>query len=339
MSLLLITSSPDLHAEVARLAAASDVEVTASAVSHEALGTWASGSLVLVGADAAADLVDLAPPRRAGVHLVGHAPGEAVFRAAVTLGVESVVDLPSGADWLAQLLADLGEPGVVGRAVGVIGGGGGVGASTLACALAQGAARDGCTLLLDADPLGPGLDRMLGLEETSGIRWPDLHGTAGRLGARSLRDSVPRDLGPGVLTWSAGQRHLDAMTAREAMTAARRGHDLVVVDLPRHADDVTLDLAGRCDVVLVLCRADVMGLAGAGRVVETFRLDTAVAGLVMRPGPVVDEDAEAVTGLPVLARLGDQRRVGDALDVGLGPLVGRRGPLARTVAQLLESVA
>jgi hypothetical protein len=60
------------------------------------------------------------------------------------------------------------------------------------------------------------------------------------------------------------------------------------------------------------------------------------AGLVVRPGGVGDADAERVTGLPVVAALGDQRGLAASLDRGLGPLPGR-GPLARTARDLLEA--
>ncbi len=302
-----------------------------------ALTSWAAASVVLVGADVAGELAELAPARRAGVHVVGLGPGEPAFRAAVALGAESVIDLPGAADWLVEALGEVGEQAAGGRLIGVVGGAGGSGATTLACALAQWHSARAPTLLVDTDPLGPGLDRLLGLEEAAGVRWEELTGTAGRLGARALRESVPRRGELGVVTWSGLRRRLDLPTVRRILLAGQRGHDLVVLDLARHCAGDTLELADRCDELLVVSPASVPGLAATARLVADLGREGR-AGLVLRPGGVSDADAERVTGLHVVAAMRDQRGLGEALDRGLGPL-SSRGPLARAVRELLADAA
>ena len=301
----------------------------------DALSEWPAADLVLVGDDLAADLAAVGPSRRGGVHVLGLSPSDAVFRAALDLGAESVLDLPAAGGHLVELLTDVGEPAATGHLIGVVGGAGGVGATTLACALAQAGAERGPTLVVDADSLGPGLDRLLGLEESPGIRWEDLHATSGRLGARALRESVPRHDGPGVLTWARGGGGLDASTLRETLSAARRGHDLVVVDLARHGGATTTELAGRCDGVFVVAPATLVGMASTARLVAAFGGLDASVGLVLRPGGVLADDAAAATGLHVAHELGHQRGLAQAVDLGLGPLGARRGPLARAVRDLL----
>ena len=232
-----------------------------------ALASWGGADLVLVGVDLADEVVRVAPPRRPGVHVVGLSPDDAVFRAAVALGAASVVDLPDGSPWLADALADVGERASPGRIVGVVGGAGGAGATTLACALAQWHAARGPTLLVDADPLGPGVDRLLGMEDRAGVRWEGLVETSGRLGARALREGVPRAGGLGVLTWGGARRRLDVATARRILAAAVRGHDLVVIDLARQGDAGLAELVDRCDDLLVVTPATVPGLAATARLV------------------------------------------------------------------------
>lgn len=79
-----------------------------------------------------------------------------VWRRAVEIGAEHVLRLPDAEGWLVDQIANAAEG--VGRpalTVGVIGGRGGSGASTLACALAVTAARAGRrTMLIDGDPTG-----------------------------------------------------------------------------------------------------------------------------------------------------------------------------------------
>ena len=337
MPVLLVTSSTSLHDAVVALCAAAGVEARVCADPGVALAAWSGADLVLVGADAAGAVVALAPPRRAGVHVVGQGVADPVFRAAVELGAESVLDLPEATEWLVGALGDVGERASPGRTVGVVGGAGGSGATTLACALAQWHAARAPTLLVDADPLGPGLDRLLGMEDLPGVRWEGLLETAGRLGARALREGVPRRDHLGVLTWSGLRRRLDVPTARRILSAAVRGHDLVVVDLARQEAVGLAELADRCDDLLVVAPATVPGLAATARLVAQLgRTDR--AGLVLRPGAVGDTAAEQVTGLPVVATVGDQRGLAASVDRGLGPLPGR-GPLARAARDLLAEAA
>src|ERR1700712_2384644 len=100
------------------------------------------------------------------------AADDAVFREALGVGAETVAGLPESESWLVEMLTDIGDgaaaPGVT---IGVIGGSGGAGATVFAAALAGLASATGPTLLLDADPLGAGIDRVLGLESAAGIRW------------------------------------------------------------------------------------------------------------------------------------------------------------------------
>lgn len=337
MPVLLITRSPSVHESVVPLCAAAGIGAEVCADPGLSLATWREADLVLVGTDLAEPVAALAPPRRPGVHVVGAPPDDAAFRHAVALGADSVVELPEGAPWLSDALADVGERGSPGRLVGVVGGTGGAGATTLACALAQWHARRAPTLLVDGDPRGPGVDRLLGMEDVPGVRWEALSETSGRLGAGALREGVPRRDHLGVLTWSGPRRRLDVPTARRILPAAVRGHGLVVLDLARQGGADLAELADRCDDLLVVTPATVPGLAATARLVADLGRARR-AGLVVRPGGLGDADAERVTGLRVVAAVADQRGLAAAIDRGLGPLAAR-GPLARAARDLLAEAA
>jgi len=332
---LLLSRSSTLVEEVARLAAAADARLQVEADPVPALSAWAGAPVVLVGVDLVAEVARVRPTRRPGVHVVAldRVPDQA-FREALGVGAESVAELPGSADWLVELLGDVGER--PGRVVGVVGGVGGAGATTYAVALGQAAARSGPALLVDTDPLGPGVDRMLGVEAVEGARWESLQRTSGRLASRALREAVPRHEGLGVLTWAAAvPGTVQAFSAREVVEAGRRGHDLVVVDLSREGP-LLGELAARCDVVVVVTPASVAGAASSARVVA--RLGAARCGLALRPGSVEAATMAATVGVPVFATLADQRGVAEATELGCGPLRSRRGPLARAVRDLLEVV-
>ncbi|WP_426242853.1 septum site-determining protein Ssd [Nocardioides sp. LHG3406-4] len=313
-----------------------------------ALRAWAAPSLVVVGADLADELAAAGPARRDAVVVAvqrdewGQVPAQ-LFRSAVEIGATKVVELPDSAGWLADELADLADPqagrGVV---IGVLGGSGGAGATTLACALGQAAGRvGGPALVVDADARGPGVDRVLGLDDLGGIRWGDIRASAGRLSASSLREAVPRRAGVGALTWLAGDAaELHPPAVREAIAAGQRGHGAVLVDLPRGTTGWVEEVVSRCDLLVVVVRPSLAGVASAARVVaEQPREARAVLVLRRVPRAIPAAEVGAAVGLPVVCEMADQRGVDESVELGLGPLRSARGPLFRTAADLLQEAS
>jgi secretion/DNA translocation related CpaE-like protein len=334
---LVVTDDDQLLADLVRLSAAAGVTPEVARASAPALRSWSAAPAVVVGADRAADLARSRPPRRPRVHVVGlgNLPDE-VFRHALAIGAESVAGLPASESWLVEMLTDVGDGGgVPGVTVGVVGGAGGVGASVFAAALAQACATERPALLVDADPLGAGVDRLLGLDDAEGIRWDSLMHTTGRLSARSLRDALPRRGQLSVLAWPADRTtNLQAFAIREALSAGQRGFDTVVVDVPRHPDAVVDEVLARCDHVLLVSRLTVPAVAAAARVARRLPVGTG-AGLVLRGGSagVAPHEVGRLLGLPVVTTMSDQRGLDEAISLGVGPVRSRRGVLARAARQ------
>ena len=337
----MVTADEALLGELMPLAAAADVTPTIARDPFEALLGWARAPLVLVGADLAEPLARLAPDPREQVSVVTRGtPPDRAYQLALELGARQVVDVLLSAGWVVEVLTDIAESGPGGgRVIGVIGGTGGSGATTFACALAQWAQRTGDTALIDCDPQGPGLDRLLGLEVAEGFRWDALCTTSGRLSARALREALPKRQRLGVLSWYVGAepQSLQAFAVREALSAARRGHRTVVVDLPRTPDRLVDEVAARCDQLLVMTVAGVAGVAGAARMRVRFR-DHPDLGLVLRGEALRAEEVARTVHVPVITQMRDQRGLGEAIDLGLGPLRSTRGPLARACSDVLDRV-
>jgi secretion/DNA translocation related CpaE-like protein len=337
---LVVTDDDLLLGELVRLAAAAGVSADVARTSAPALRAWSVAPLVLVGADRAADLARSRPPRRARVHVVGRgALPDELFRDALAIGAESVAALPASESWLVETLTDLGDgAGPAGVTVGVVGGAGGVGATVFAAALAQVCAGRGSTLVVDADPLGAGLDRVLGLEDADGVRWDALMQATGRLSARSLREALPRRDRLSVLTWPVDRTpSLQAFSMREALSAGQRGFATVVVDVPRHPDPVIEEVLARCDHVLLVSTLTVPAVAAASRVARRLPAGT---GLVLRGGAtgVAPRDVARILARPVVATMGDQRGLDEAINLGVGPLRSGRGTLARAARQAAAEV-
>ena len=337
---LIITRDQSLLDELLRLAAAAGVSADVATDGGAALRGWSRAPVVLLGADLAEEVARISPPRRPQVYVVawGAVPDE-MFRVAVAVGAESVAQVARSEGWLTELLTDLGETvPTEGLVVGVVGGSGGAGATTFACALGQMGARRGRAVVIDADPLGPGVDRVLGLEAQHGVRWDGLCQTTGRLSARALREALPRRADLGALSWQAGEpATLQAFAVREVLSAARRGHDLVVVDLPRTAEPLVDEVAARCDRLLVVVVPTVAGVASAARVCARHP-DRSGVRLVLRGAGVEPRAVARATGIPVLATMPDQRGLGEAIDLGLGPVRSRRGALGRAATEVLDQL-
>lgn len=341
---LLVTADEDLREEVGRLAAAAALRLEVVASADAALHGWAAAGVVLVGADLLERVADRRPPARAEVHVLTNGADDRVYRHALALGAEGVVELPRAAEWLGDLLADLAEGRVRhARTVAVVAGSGGAGASVLAAGLAQVASRDRPTTLVDLDPGGGGADRLLGLDDLAGLRWGHLADVSGRLSSRALRDALPGDERLRVLTWDhvAGDDPPGAPVVREVVAAAQRGSDLVVLDVPRDlhrpgaADAVRL-----ADLVVVCVRPAVLPVVAAGRVVAGLRGLGVPAGLAVRTGGggLDPLDVADTLGLPLLTEVPTRRRTEELLDLGLGPAGAARSPVARAAREVLASL-
>ncbi|MGV9978544.1 septum site-determining protein Ssd, partial [Micromonospora wenchangensis] len=259
---LLVTSDGDLLDELLRLAAAGGTEVEVAADPAAARSRWLPAPLVLVGSDQAQACLRARLPRRPRTVLVGRSgeldPG---WEIAELIGAEHVATLPAAEPWLVDRFTECapgGEPAAPARTVAVLGGRGGAGASVLAGGLAVTAARARLrTLLVDADPLGGGLDLVLGWEDLDGLRWPSLTDADGRVDPPALVRALPHRGDLVVLSWDRGEPlALPAPAMAATLDAARRGRDFVVVDLPRQLDDAAVLALQAADQAYVVVPAE-----------------------------------------------------------------------------------
>ncbi|WP_018551154.1 septum site-determining protein Ssd [Streptomyces sp. ATexAB-D23] len=329
-----MTEDVELLDDLLRLCAAAGAEPEVHHTLPDRRGGWEQAPMVLVGDDAAARCRGAA--RRRGVVLVGRDQDSPdVWRQAVEIGAEYVLRLPDSEGWLVDQIANAAEG--VGRpalTVGVIGGRGGAGASTLACALAVAAARAGQrTMLIDGDPLGGGIDVLLGGERAEGMRWPDFAHSQGRVGGGALEESLPSLHGLRVLSWGRDDWVVIPPPAmRSVLAAARRLGGVVVVDLPRRVDEAVAEALAQLDLGLVVVPGELRAVAAAKRVVSMAGMVLDDLRVVAR-GPYasgLDEQwvADAM-GLPLAGEVPLERGLLDEQGRGEPPGGSARGPLAR----------
>lgn len=331
--IVVLTQLASLAEHCAALAEGIGIELDIRAPSA---GGWQDAVLVLLGEDVAQ------PPAVVGVPtvLIAAADDPDVWAHAARLGVDNVAVLPAGAEWLTQRMIHAVEPpGMPASTCAVVAGSGGAGASVLACALARQAAAAGIsTVLLDADPLGGGLDLVLGCESAQGLRWPALAASRGRLRPSTLLHALPQTGNLAVLSWDReGREELDGEVFDAVLAAAQQAFEFVVVDVPRHA---SVDRAKACHHIALVTPARVRAAVAAARVARSLEAVHSSVGLVVRESGRAALDPELLAqtiGLPLIGTLRDDTSLAEQVDRGEGIPAGRTH-LGRFAEVLLEQV-
>ncbi|WAP52354.1 hypothetical protein OL239_03475 [Arthrobacter sp. ATA002] len=359
--MVLASRSQRLQDEVSRVAAAAGLELEVLPDVREAL--LRNPEVMLLGIDAAANeqtgrrRPGQAGPDGAETIVVGTGEDTGLWEAAARLDAVRVAVLPAASGWLAEYLSRRRSP-AAGYVLGVMGGCGGAGASSLSCWLAHEAAEQGvATLLVDGDPHGGGLDASLASGEVPGVRWPDLADVRGSLNPVQLLSALPQvsgfallsgaagpATGPGPLTEPSAAPLPDLGAAegpaeesvRAVMDAARAAFALTVVDCSRHRSAQLW----ACDAVLLVVPGRLRPVLAAGSLRRT--LGTAAQAVVVR-GPLGDgmDDARAAeaVGLPLAGYLPAVRSLEHAEARGQLLERGRRPRIRRVTENLVRQLA
>lgn len=260
----------------------------------------------------------------------------------MSVGAQHIAVVPADERWLIDRLAEAAEPVTVdARLFCVVGGRGGAGATVFASALALAGVRGGLrTLLVDGDPLAGGIDLVLGGENAEGARWADLTGRRGRLSCAALHAALPVVDGLAVLSWGREPAaEIPAGAMRTVLSAAVRGTDLVVVDLPRRPDAAAVVALQRAASAFVVVPAEVRAAVAAAHVARGIGTFAREVGLVVRgpaPGGVGADAIAETLGVPLAGTLAAEPGIEADLERGRPPGTARRSPLAALCRRILD---
>ncbi|MEV0297818.1 septum site-determining protein Ssd [Nocardia sp. NPDC050710] len=345
---LVLIGDTRLRDEVRRIAAAAErgLDERELPIGRHA---WATAPLVIVDTMAAHACADAGYLRRVGVVLVTEGEPELPdWQAAAAVGVERVIALPGAAVGLIEKFAEHGEyrtgDGVV---VAVVGAGGGAGASTLAAATALRSAAERFrpdTVLVDGAPLGGGIDLLLGIESTAGLRWPDLVIEDGRVSAAALHGALPA-AAPGLAVLACGRGgagrlpgEIGAAAVHAVIEAGRAAGDLVICDVSGERGPHAERMLDCADLVVLVVPARLRAVAAAESVAAHIRHRNPNQGLIVRgpaPGGLRGAEVAELLDLPLLAAV--RAEAGLPARLERGGLTLRRGPL-RDAADAVLSV-
>ncbi len=341
---LVVTADQDLLDDLLRLAAAGGTEVDVAADPAAARVRYPHAPHVMIGADQAAACLRARLPKRSRVIVVGREPAvDPAWEVAELLGAEHIAVLPTAEPWIVDRFAEQPSASGPGRILAVIGGRGGAGASILAGALAVTAVKGGRrTLLVDADPLGGGLDLVLGWERVDGLRWPALNEADGRVDPPALLAALPHRGDLVLLSFARDELQPvpgEAMAA--TLDAGRRARDVIVADLPRRLDDAAVLALQAAERALLVVPAELRATAAAARVVAQLTVHCENVSVVVRgpaPGRLRAREIAQALGLPLAGSLRPEPAMCEALERGEAPAADGRGPLAELCKRVIDDL-
>ncbi len=237
------------------------------------------------------------------------------------------------------------DPSSPAHVIGVLGLSGGVGASTVATALAVRAAQTRRTVLLvDGHPLGGGLDLLLGDDLAGDLGWSQLCGARGDLDTGGVLRRLPADAGCAVLSWGSSlppsvHPVQDTFVWRQLAAAV----DLTVVDLPGPGRAEARSWLGDCSDVVLVIGAGVTGVAAAKVGMDALGLTGrpaaphVVGALVRSSDAAASEAISRALDLPVLGVVGDDPEVARALTTAR-PVGAAAGPVRRAADEVLATI-
>lgn len=343
-AILVAVEDPVLHPEAMHVAAATGraiVDTTDPVDIHRHLNKV---SAVLIDAPTAAGITN--DRRWDRIFLLGSDPGPPDYHTALAIRAEQALLLPAQTAELLQALGREDESAPPGRhhatVTGVLGVAGGVGVSTIAAALARIRSATHRTVLVDAVPTSGGIDLLVGAEEITGARWPDLGFTRGAVKAEDVLAALPVmdetmfilsgarspvgdtfDLGP------------DEVTAALTCLTAADGELEVVVDL--NPGEITREVIPLLDHLILVVPAEVRAVAAAAERLRHLRAFPVPVSVVLRhrgwSGLDVIE-VERILGTPVIAELGTITRLPRAVEMH-----GLTGTLPRPLVTVGNAIA
>ncbi|MDR1431254.1 MAG: P-loop NTPase [Propionibacteriaceae bacterium] len=333
---LVLAKSGDLQDLILSAVAAQQLRGQVAVNVAQAAAGWEQAETVFIAEEFAEELAGRALPHRERVYLVG-ADETRLATWSTPLGAKVIV-LPDGVAWLGAVL-DEGADRAGSPVVALIGGSGGVGTSTFAAALALSAAKKGRrAALVDVDPLGGGIDLLLGVERAEGWRWPSLRTAEGHIG--DIREYLPHVEGVAVVSMA---RESPADLAKEPLAAIvqamRRTHDLVVLDAGRSLSGASREAVRLATRRLLLVTATVRGIAAADQVIRAYGCQVEVvlrrpAGAGADSGTVKD-----LLGFPVVAALPEDKTLALAAERGELAWLSARRSYLRACAALVAKAA
>lgn len=317
LPVLMAITDPVLAPEVTTVIAATGRGVIETADPRDIERLSSKVSAVLADATTAPVLASV--PHGVGKVILFAEPGPVDFELAMSVHADHALVIPAQAPELLRIIGradeDVHKGGERGRITAVIAAVGGAGGSTLSAALTM--AQPGSTLI-DAVPESGGLDLLLGVEESAGVRFNDVALGAGNIAATDLKNALPHlSGGQAVLTTarlSEDALHSDDIRAAVDLLATTGD---VVIDCPYSGEhsNAALDVS---DYAVVIVPSEIRAVARVKTLVERLRHMRVGCGVVVRHrgwSGLSSQEIENITGASVIAELPTVKKLAKTAEI------------------------
>lgn len=333
---------------VTQLCAASSITFLAVTDVVAVAAYWRSATVVIVDIPGLRACTVAGLPKRARVVLIPEPDSDRLSTRSQPVAV--IAELPGHSQELVDYLRGVTRVGAPqGVVLAVSSACGGAGATSLALAMAAAAVDGGLeTVLIDADPLGYGVDAIVGVANGGGLGWSDFYQAEGKVASGLFRQSLPVVDGVGILGWRGAQAHLPDSASLGAVTdAAREAVDVTIFDLGRwfylptsqEQQVARTTLLARLDALTVVAPTESRGAFGCERILQGGLATALQPMLVTRgPSPAGLHPADLADGLQLrhIAHVDFDRVSAKMLDQGVNPGPPQRTKLARAARRVLR---
>lgn len=318
-AILIAVTDPLLHPEAIHVAAATGRSYVDTVDPREFGRHLTKASAVLV--DAKTSHMVNHSLRRERVFFLCPDSTPVDWRLALQAHAEQAFSLPAQA---ADLLTVLGredrrtnDSQPKSRVIGLMGAVGGVGTSVFSAVLARRLAQCGpwsqhntALVLIDADRLSGGLNLLFGMEDSKGVRWPDLSFRKGKVDACDVLAALPTNR-ENVRVLSTGRSKEDefftlrADDVYEAIKCLSQSGVDLIVDL--HADEIAEKTVELLDYLFIIVPGEIRGVAAAAHLLSHYRQYQVPTSLVLRHrgwSGLEREEIEEILDQPVIAEFG-----------------------------------
>lgn len=171
-----------------------------------------------------------------------------------------VILLPMSINKITEIMTEIRRKEA--KTLAVFGGSGGVGASTLAASLAIRRAKQGYRVgLVDLDPIGGGIDLLLGLEREEGWRWSKFKTASGHIA--EFYQQLPEISGVMVLSMSRNYCDIPREAVFSVLDSLNQSMDFLVLDIGRSWISELSAIAAFVDLKICVVSPEVRQVAAA----------------------------------------------------------------------------
>ncbi len=262
-------------------------------------------------------------------------PSAENYKVAIRQGASDLLELPKESAGLLQKLSDLeNKKQTRAKAIAIISGSGGAGASTVAAMAAWGLKRKFQTVLVDLNPQAGGIDVLFGQERNAASRWKDFENSHGDIPVKTFQNELISIEGLSLISHSREYSLTNTKLNKKVYSSLLQAFDLAIIDT-----DIENISELNFQEVIVVCTNTVRSVAACLWRIAEIKNQGYSPKLVVREVPGGDVTPEQISqNLKVDLFATIQTEVQLQKDMDRGNFTNSRIKSFKTISQAFEKL-